>query len=177
MGGFFSKITSFFDKKANILMLGLDNAGKTTILYQLKLNKSANTIPTIGFNVETVQYRSLNLTIWDVGGQEKIRQLWRHYYNNIDILIFVIDSNDTGRIEEAKKELHYLASEDELRDCIILLYSNKTDLPNSMNIYTLGNLLELNSLKQKWFVQRISAINNDGIYEGLDWVKKFKKKN
>jgi len=164
-------ISKYFDKKANILMLGLDAAGKTTILYQLKLNSIVNTIPTIGFNVESVKYKNLNLTIWDVGGQEKIRQLWRHYYNNVDVLIFVIDSNDNGRIDEAKKELHYLISEDELKDTIILIYSNKIDLPNSINHHTLGDKLNLNSIKQHWFIQPISATENIGITEGLDWIK------
>ena len=164
-------ISKYFHKTANILMLGLDAAGKTTILYQLKLNSIVNTIPTIGFNVESVKYKNLNLTIWDVGGQEKIRQLWRHYYNNVDVLIFVIDSNDNGRIDEAKKELHYLISEDELKDTIILIYSNKIDLPNSINHHTLGDKLNLNSIKQHWFIQPISATENIGITEGLDWIK------
>lgn len=152
-------------------MLGLDAAGKTTILYQLKLNSIVNTIPTIGFNVESVEYKNLNLTIWDVGGQEKIRQLWRHYYNNVDVLIFVIDSNDNGRIDEAKKELHYLISEDELKDTIILIYSNKIDLPNSINHHTLADKLNLKSIKQNWFIQPISATENIGITEGLEWIK------
>ena len=109
MGNIFSYFTfnKFTKTKSNILMLGLDAAGKTTILYKLKLNENKNTIPTIGFNVENIKYKKLDLTIWDVGGQEKIRQLWRHYYNNVDVLIFVIDSNDIGRIDEAKKDQIY----------------------------------------------------------------------
>ena len=157
-------------------MLGLDSAGKTSILYQLKLNSLVNTIPTIGFNVETVNYKSLNLTIWDVGGQEKIRPLWRHYYNNVDVIIFVIDSNDIGRISEAKKELHLLVSEDQLQNCIILIYSNKIDLPNSMNHHLLAEQLTLHSIKQKWFIQPISATQNIGITEGLEWIQSTLKK-
>ena len=84
-------------------MLGLDSAGKTTILYKLKLDTLVTTIPTIGFNVENVKFKSLNMTVWDVGGQEKIRPLWRHYYQNVDAVIFVIDSNDGGRFEEVSK--------------------------------------------------------------------------
>lgn len=178
MGNFMSyfSCSKYFSKKANILMLGLDSAGKTTILYQLKLKSKINTIPTIGFNVESVNYKNLNLTIWDVGGQEKIRQLWRHYYNNIDVLIFVIDSNDTGRITEAKKELHYLVSEDELKESIVLIYSNKIDLPDSINHHTLAEQLNVNSIKQQWFIQPISAIENKGIIEGLEWIKNTLKK-
>ena len=178
MGNFFSyfSVSKYFTIKSNILMLGLDSAGKTSILYQLKLNSLVNTIPTIGFNVETVNYKSLNLTIWDVGGQEKIRPLWRHYYNNVDVIIFVIDSNDIGRISEAKKELHLLVSEDQLQNCIILIYSNKIDLPNSMNHHLLAEQLTLHSIKQKWFIQPISATQNIGITEGLEWIQSTLKK-
>ena len=79
-------------------MVGLDNAGKTTILYKLKIGEVVTTIPTIGFNVENVEYKNLKFTVWDVGGQQSIRQLWKHYYSNTDGIIFVIDANDTKRI-------------------------------------------------------------------------------
>jgi small GTP-binding protein len=65
-------------------MLGLDSVGKTTILYKLKLDEAICTVPTIGFNVEQVKYENLTITIWDMGGQEKIRTLWQHYFTNID---------------------------------------------------------------------------------------------
>jgi small GTP-binding protein len=111
ISNYIKKIKKLFEKKANLLMLGLDNAGKTTILYKLKLTTLVSTVPTIGFNVETLKYKSLQLTIWDVGGQEKIRPLWKYYYKDINAIIFIIDSNDSGRFMEAKKELHYLANE------------------------------------------------------------------
>lgn len=85
--------------------VGLDAAGKTTILYKLKLGEIVTTIPTIGFNVETVEYKNICFTVWDVGGQDKIRPLWRHYFQNTQGLIFVVDSNDRERIVEAEKEL------------------------------------------------------------------------
>lgn len=86
-------------------LVGLDAAGKTTILYKLKLGEIVTTIPTIGFNVETVEYKNICFTVWDVGGQDKIRPLWRHYFQNTQGLIFVVDSNDRERIVEAEKEL------------------------------------------------------------------------
>merc|ERR1712070_641781 len=92
-------------KEMRILMVGLDAAGKTTILYKLKLGEVVTTIPTIGFNVDTVEYKNINFNVWDVGGQDKIRQLWRHYYQNTQGLIFVVDSNDRDRIEDAREEL------------------------------------------------------------------------
>lgn len=93
-----------------IVLVGLDAAGKTTILYKLKLGEIVTTIPTIGFNVETVEYKNICFTVWDVGGQDKIRLLWRHYFQNTQGLIFVVDSNDRERIGEAQKELQNMVS-------------------------------------------------------------------
>merc|ERR1712193_489855 len=96
-----------------ILMVGLDAAGKATILYKLMLGEVVTTIPTIGFNVETVEYKNLSFTVWDVGGQDKIRPLWRHYYQGTNCLIYVVDSNDRDRVEDAKEELSKMLNEDE----------------------------------------------------------------
>jgi len=100
MGLFFSSLFSGLvgSEEVRILMVGLDAAGKTTILYKLKLGEVVTTIPTIGFNVETVEYKNISFTVWDVGGQDKIRPLWRHYYANTQGIIFVIDSNDRDRV-------------------------------------------------------------------------------
>src|SRR3954469_20274036 len=107
MGGAFAKLFAglFGKKEMRILMVGLDAAGKTTILYKLKLGEVVTTIPTIGFNVETVEYKNISFTVWDVGGQDKIRPLWRYYFQNTQGLIFVVDSNDRERIGEAREEL------------------------------------------------------------------------
>merc|ERR1712032_328304 len=119
MGFSFSKIfDSLFGKKMRILMVGLDAAGKTTVLYKLKPGEIVTTIPTIGFNFETVEYKNICFTVWDVGGQDKIRPLWRHYFQNTQGLIFVVDSNDRERITEAQEELQKMLQEDELRDAI-----------------------------------------------------------
>ena len=154
MGLTFSKL---FDKlwgkkEMRILMVGLDAAGKTTILYKLKLGEIVTTIPTIGmpfpipcacvvkhntplthsfigFNVETVEYKNIQFTVWDVGGQDKIRPLWRHYFQNTQGIIFVVDSNDRDRVVEAREELQRMLNEDELRDALLLVFANKQDLP------------------------------------------------
>ena len=86
-------------------MLGLDGAGKTTILYKMKINETLNTAPTIGFNVETVNYKNLEFTVWDIGGQTTLRGLWHHYYDGSDAVIYVLDSSDAERIQEAKETL------------------------------------------------------------------------
>lgn len=106
MGQYIFKIlNSFSDMKAKILMLGLDGAGKTTILYQMKLNEAVSSVPTVGFNVEEVNYRGLNFTVWDIGGQTRLRELWHYYYNGSNAIIYVLDSADTDRIALAKETL------------------------------------------------------------------------
>merc|ERR1712038_1102366 len=106
--------------------------GKTTILYKLRLGEVITTIPTVGFNVEVVEYKNINFTVWDVGGQDKIRKLWRHYYMGTQGLIFVVDSSDRDRIENACEELMKMVHEDEMRDAIILVFANKQDLQEAM---------------------------------------------
>ncbi len=126
MGNFASLFKRLLTKREiRILMVGLDAAGKTTILYKLKFGGIVSTLPTIGFNVETVEYNNINFTVWDVGGQDRIRPLWRHYYVNAQALIFVVDSNDRDRISEARDELHRMLSEDELKDAVLLVFANK----------------------------------------------------
>jgi small GTP-binding protein len=152
-------------------MLGLDAAGKTTVLYKLKLGEPVTTITTIGFNVETIEYKGFNLNIWDVGGQDRRRLLWRHYYDKTHGLIFVVDSNDIRRIEEARIELHKLLKADELRDSVVLIYANKQDLPNAIKPQELGQQLHLNSIiNRPWKVQGTCATTGDGLYDGLDWL-------
>merc|ERR1712113_757122 len=134
MGNLFSNIWKRMvgTREMRILMVGLDAAGKTTILYKLRLGEVVNTIPTIGFNVESVEYKNISFTVWDVGGQEKIRPLWRHYYQGTQGLIFVVDSNDRDRAEDAREELNKMLNEDEMRDAVLLVFANKQDLPNAM---------------------------------------------
>ena len=126
MGNVFKKL--FGNKEMRILMLGLDAAGKTTILYKLKLGQFVTTIPTVGFNVETVSYKNVKFNVWDVGGQDKIRPLWRHYYTGTQGLIFVVDSADKERIDEARREFHRIVNDREMKDAIILVFANKQDV-------------------------------------------------
>merc|ERR1712158_60883 len=180
MGNVFASLFNrlFAKKEMRILMVGLDAAGKTTILYKLKLGEIVTTIPTIGFNVETVEYKNISFTVWDVGGQDKIRPLWRHYYQNTQGIIFVVDSNDRERIDDssgsdnsAKEELHRMLAEDELRDAVVLVFANKQDLPNAMSVNEVTEKLGLNQLRNRqWYIQSTCATTGDGLYEGLDWL-------
>ena len=179
MGALVSVMKKWFsNKETRILMLGLDAAGKTSVLYKLKLNETLTTIPTIGFNMETVQYKKLLMNIWDVGGQDRLRPLWRHYFHNTQGLIFLVDCNDTNRIQEARDELHKLLEEDELRNSILLVYANKQDLPNAINPNELMHQLQLTTIVNRpWKIQGSCATTGDGLYEGLDWLGEQISKN
>jgi small GTP-binding protein len=159
-----------------ILMVGLDAAGKTTILYKLKLGETVPCVPTIGFNVEQVNHKNISFTVWDVGGQDKIRPLWRHYYQGVQGIIFVVDSADRDRIDDskdyensAKEELSRMLGEEELRHAALLVFANKQDLPGAMKVQEITERLGLNKLRNRqWFVQGASAPTEDGLFEGLD---------
>lgn len=109
-----------------VVILGLDGSGKTSILSAMRgLTLSSPPIPTIGFNVESLEYENLVVTFWDVGGQHKFRPLWKHYYHEAQAVIFVVDSSDRSRFEEAQKELSKIVSKKELKDALFLIFANK----------------------------------------------------
>lgn len=169
MGKVLSRI--FGNKEMRILMLGLDSAGKTTILYRLKLGQNVTTIPTVGFNVETVTFKNVKFNVWDVGGQEKIRPLWRHYYTGTQGLIFVIDCADRERMDEAKQELHRIINDREMKDVVILIFANKQDTPNAMLPQEVTEKIGLSQLRNRnWYVQPSCAKSGDGLQEGLTWL-------
>ncbi|XP_073480269.1 ADP-ribosylation factor-like [Aquarana catesbeiana] len=172
---------SFSGTKARILMLGLDRAGTTTILYRLKLNETVCTIPTIGFNVETVEpIRNVIFTVWDLACHGKIRPLWRHYYLNTDGLIFVVDSADPERFDEARTDLSAMLGDDEMRGVPFLLMANKQDLPGARKPMEVADAFGLAKIKgHPWHIQGCCATNVEGLLEGLEvftnFVKRFQK--
>ena len=156
---------------ARIVMLGLDNAGKTTVLYKLKLGEVVTTIPTIGFNVETVVYKNISFTVWDVGGQTKIRPLWQHYFENSDAVIYVVDSSDKNRFEESKEELDYVLKDDRVRGSSLLVFNNKVDMPGSCSTAEVTDKLGLHAHKGRdWYIQSTCAVTGEGIVDGLEWL-------
>lgn len=175
MGKGFSKfLDTVFSRKGKeqrIVMLGLDNGGKTTILYRLKMGEIVSTTPTIGFNVESVTRKNLTFSVWDVGGQDQIRGLWRHYFLNTQAVIFVVDSNDTNRLKEARDELWKVLESPELTGAIILVLANKQDLPNALPANEIGNGLDLARISShSWHVAATCATTGDGLDESFDWL-------
>ncbi|KAL9655481.1 hypothetical protein ABK040_011874 [Willaertia magna] len=166
------------DYEQRMLMLGMDASGKTTLLYKLKLDEVVTTVPTIGFNVENVKYKKHEFTIWDVGGQDKIRPLWRHYYADTNVLCYVIDSNDYERLDDAIKELSKLSKEQELDKVPLLIYANKQDLPNAMPPRMIYDKVKGFLSNRPYFIQPCCSTTGEGLYEGLDWINKgLEKKN
>merc|ERR1712137_1280932 len=137
-----------------------------------KLGEIVTTIPTIGFNVETVEYKNISFTVWDVGGEDKIRPLWRHYCQNTTHVVFVVDSNDRDRVGEAREELLKMLQEEELREVVLLVFANKQDLPNAMDPAEVAAKLGLTNLPETrtWHIQPSCATSGDGLYEGIDWL-------
>ncbi|XP_063599657.1 uncharacterized protein LOC134775967 [Penaeus indicus] len=172
MGILLSRILSLIQssRSCKILMIGLDAAGKTTILYKLKLGEVVSTIPTIGFNVETVEYKNISFTVWDVGAQVKLRPLWKQYYQNTAALVYVVDSSDSGRLREAKEELEAILESDEMVWVPLLVIANKQDLPGALSVQQVSEGLDLQRQNRPWHVQPTCAITSEGVYEALDWL-------
>jgi len=172
MGVLFSRLFSYFgDREARILVLGLDNAGKTTILYKMQVGTVVSTIPTIGFNVETVSHKNVKFQVWDLGGQTSIRPYWRCYYPNTQAIIYVVDSSDVERIGTSSEEFHALLEEEELKDSILLVFANKQDLPGALSDAEVAEQLGLSSIKNRtWSIFKCSALSGEGITAGLDFL-------
>ncbi|KAJ3226767.1 ADP-ribosylation factor protein 3 [Clydaea vesicula] len=159
------------DREVKILLLGLDNAGKTTILKRLASEAIQDIKPTQGFNIKTVVQDGFKMTLWDIGGQKTIRPYWRNYFESADILIYVIDSSDRRRLEETGIELHSLLEEAKLVEVPLLVFANKQDLMNSLPADEIAVGLNLNSIRnRKWQIQPCSAKNGDGVSDGMEWA-------
>ena len=148
------------------------------MLYKMKLGDFSHTIPTIGFNVEQVKHKNLMMTLWDVGGQDKIRALWKHYYEGTDALIWIVDSTDEHRLRECRDELHHVLANDGLREAAVLVYANKQDCANAASTGKLAESLGLRSLPRanEWLIQPASALTGVGVYESLEWLTQALKR-
>lgn len=146
-----------------IVMVGLDNAGKTTILYQFLMNEVVHTSPTIGSNVEEVVWKNIHFIMWDLGGQQSLRAAWSTYYTNTEFIIMVIDSTDRERLNVIKEELHSMLNHEELSKAKVLVYANKQDLKGSMTAAEISKELGLTSIKRHpWHIQSCCALTGEG---------------
>uniref|UniRef100_A0A3Q3VWJ5 ADP-ribosylation factor-like protein 6 n=1 Tax=Mola mola TaxID=94237 RepID=A0A3Q3VWJ5_MOLML len=163
-------------KEVNVLCLGLDNSGKTTIINQLKPSNTQEQeiVPTIGFNIEKFKSSSLLFTVFDMSGQNRYRNLWEHYYKESHAIIFVVDSSDKLRMVVAKEELDTLLNHEDIRckKLPMLFFANKMDLQDSMSSIRVSQMLCLENIKDKpWHICDSNAIKGEGLQEGLDWLQ------
>jgi ADP-ribosylation factor-like protein 5B len=159
------------NREFKILILGLANAGKTTVLYQLHLGKVITTQPTIGSNVEEVRNKNVRFQVWDLGGQESLRAAWSTYFQGTHGVIFVVDSSDRKNDEVSKMELRTILNHEDLRTAVLLVMANKQDVEGSMNAAELTEKLKLNEIKtHEWHIQSTSATKGEGLKEGVDWI-------
>ncbi|XP_042560638.1 ADP-ribosylation factor-like protein 3 isoform X2 [Clupea harengus] len=144
------KLKSAPEEEVRILLLGLDNGGKTTLLKHLASEDITHITPTQGFNIKCVQSKGFKLNVWDIGGQRKIRPYWRNYFENTDVLIYVIDSADRKRFEETGEDL--------------LTAAPASDIAEGLNLHTIRDRV--------WQIQACSAFTGEGVQDGMNWVCK-----
>ncbi|KAI5625969.1 ADP-ribosylation factor-like protein 6, partial [Silurus asotus] len=189
--GLFDKLAGWLGlkkKEVNVLCLGLDNSGKTTIINQLKPSnviihiicfffpqaQAQDIVPTIGFSIEKFKTSSLSFTVFDMSGQGRYRNLWEHYYKEGQAIIFVIDSSDKLRMVVAKEELDTLLNHPDVkhRRIPILFFANKMDLRDALSSVKVSQLLCLENIKDKpWHICASNAVQGEGLQEGVDWLQ------
>lgn len=171
MGGIISSVLSLFKGKpeVRILVLGLDAAGKTSILHRLSLSQYIqHEPPTVAFNLEKVEVGNLKLQIWDLGGQQQIRPFWRLYFKDTNGIVFVVDSADVNRLDLCCEELNALLQEDELRGVPLVIMANKQDLKEALKAEELSKRLRLTSITDRqWSIYPTSAVTGDGVKESF----------
>ncbi|KAG2435451.1 hypothetical protein HYH02_011951 [Chlamydomonas schloesseri] len=152
-------------------MVGLDNAGKTTIVKRLNGEDITTISPTLGFNIKTMSFKGYKLNIWDIGGQKTLRPYWRNYYEKTDALIWVVDSADLARLEDCRAELHNLLGEERLFGATLLIFANKQDIASALSVPELEKALDIGSItKRHCRVVACSAVDGSGLLEGFDFV-------
>uniref|UniRef100_A0A8C1E953 ADP-ribosylation factor-like 8 n=3 Tax=Cyprinus carpio TaxID=7962 RepID=A0A8C1E953_CYPCA len=164
MGLIFAKLWSFFcNQEHKVIIVGLDNAGKTTILYQFLMNEVVHTSPTIGSNVEEIVVKKTHFLMWDIGGQESLRSSWNTYYSNTEFIILVVDSTDRERLAISKEELYKMLAHEDLRKAAVLIFANKQDMKGCMSAAEISKYLTLSSIKDHpWHIQSCCALTGEG---------------
>lgn len=174
MGSIFSRVfgSLFGKKEARVLILGLDNAGKTTLLYRLHSPQAVvRTAPTIGFNVETISVGNISMQAWDLGGQSSLRPYWRCYVAGTNALIYVVDSSDTARIGTTKKELMSMLEEEELKDAVLLVLANKQDQKGALSEAEVSEAMGLAAIQNRpWHIAKTVAVKGEGLEEAMKWL-------
>ena len=161
------------EKEMKLLIIGLDNAGKTTIIRRFNGEPIDTIAPTLGFDIKTLQHKQYTLNIWDIGGQQTIRTYWRNYFEVTDGLVWVVDSADRWRLDTCRDELKDLLQEEQLGGASLLIFANKQDLPDALSVDQIAEHLALGAPKFKkrhYCIKACSAQSGTGLLEGIDWI-------
>ena len=172
--------------------MGLDTAGKPTIVKKITGAHISKISPTLGFNISSLHLNDYRLNVWDVGGQKTLRTFWRNYFEKTDALVWVVDSTDVARLQDCKNELDVILKEEKLVDASLLVLANKQDVEGAMSGRDIAEALGLvsigssnsvsvsssevlsgmtsNSSKRRWRVQKCSATPGDGILDGFEFI-------
>ena len=162
-----------------MLILGLDNAGKTTVLKKFCGEPIDRIEPTLGFHIQTLEYSNddgsaYQLHLWDVGGQKSIRAYWRNYFEQTDGLIWVVDSADRHRLDICRQELAQLLSQERLAGASLLILANKQDIGGALSAEEIVKVLDLDTNEKfsnrHWSILACSAVSGEGLKEGMDWM-------
>ena len=157
------------DKEPRILILGLDNAGKTTILKKLGDSDNANEGPTQGFNMKKLNLGERSAKLCDLGGQRSLREFWQDYYDVTDCLMYVVDASDIHRLEEAHQTFEDVITSVAKKP--VLVFANKQDLVTAKSPQDVAEVLQLVECRdRKWQIQGCSAKTGEGLEAGIQWI-------
>jgi len=174
--GLFDAILKFFGligKKVSIVVVGLDNAGKTTIIERLKPQEkqTMEVAATVGFHIDQFKKGSLTFTVFDMAGAGRYRNLWSEHYKDAEAVVFVVDSADKFRLVVAKDEIDAMLAHPGLRKCPILFFANKKDLPTALSPVEIAQALNLDDIKDRaWQIVPSNGLTGEGVDKGTDWL-------
>jgi len=162
-------------REVSVLVVGLDNSGKSSLLNYLRPrdSQSSDIAPTVGFNIEHFSCKGLSFNAFDMSGQSRYRTLWGNYYRTTNGIIFVIDSSDRARILVAREELQQLLLHPDMssRNIPILFFANKMDIRDALSDVGVSSALGLDEILNKsWHICSSNALNGDGIPDGIEWL-------
>jgi len=168
----------FSKTEFHVLILGIDKAGKTTLLEKLKAHYSKleglppdRIVPTVGLNIGRVEVLNSKLVFWDLGGQLGLRSIWEKYYEEAHAVVFVVDAACPSRFEDSKSALEKVLRHEDLRGAPLLILANKQDLAEAVSADELARYLDLKKLDERAYTfEGVSAYDGTGIKESVDWL-------
>eukprot|EP00638_Chattonella_subsalsa_P010526 CAMPEP_0117786790 /NCGR_PEP_ID=MMETSP0948-20121206/6036_1 /TAXON_ID=44440 /ORGANISM="Chattonella subsalsa, Strain CCMP2191" /LENGTH=177 /DNA_ID=CAMNT_0005615849 /DNA_START=53 /DNA_END=586 /DNA_ORIENTATION=- len=174
MGNFFQRmIDSLYSKKLEVVLVGLENSGKTTLMNVIASGHPVETCPTIGLNVKVIRKGGVQMKCWDIGGQAQYRSEWGRYTRGCDVIIYVVDAHAMDLVSLARKELHRLLEDRELATTPILILANKIDLEPHISEAELIRELNLDYIVDNpWIVIPVSALKVVNIDQVVSWLLK-----